>query len=489
MRHLTPKDLRGYQRRLGKLIVDRPFVFLAAEMAIGKTATTLLALRELLDQFAVAQVLVIAPKLVAEETWPSEIKTWSFSAPLTFEVLTGSVERRECRARVEADIHIINRENVPWLVEFWGSDWPYDMVVVDEFSSFKNPRKRSEPTKRAIEKAHDAARQQIGKNATESEFEVVLKRELRKLKRNPTRFGALCKARRYIDRMVGLTGTPSPNGLLDLWSQTYLLDLGERLGATFKAYRDRWFVSDYMGYNYTPRPGAPEEIMSKLSDIMVSLRTADYVELPDAVYNTVEVTLPKKVMDEYQRFKRTLVAEEYDVTADSKGILANKLLQFANGSLYNEDGDDVWVHDAKLDALARIVEEAAGDPVLVAYSYQFDLERIRKKFPRAVMLAEEPGAVEKWNRGEIPLAIGHPQSIGHGLNLQYGGHIAVWYGLPWALEYYLQFNRRLARPGQKRTVFIHHIVAEGTVDMDVLPALAAKESTQDDVMAAVKFEA
>lgn len=477
-------NLRAGQRFLANRIKSQPKNFLAAGIGVGKTGATLSALRDLLDEGAVARVLIIAPLLVAETTWPDEIDVWDFARPLTYELLTGSIDRRIFRAETEADLHIINRELVPWLVDFWGEDWPYDMVVIDEFQSFKNPRKRSEPSKSKIKEAEEAAREAA--DGDEEKYPKLLKRELSKIKRNYTRFGALCRVLKHIEYMVGLTGTPSPNGLLDLWAPTYLLDQGERLGATFTAFRDRWFRSDRMGYTWTPHEHSPGEIMGRLSDIMVAMRTEDYAELPDVSYNSIRAPLPDKAMAEYRKFERTLVSQMYDVSAHTQGVLVNKLLQFASGSMYREDETIVPVHDVKLRALENLVEEAGGAPLLVAYNFRFDLERILKKFPQAVFLGDDSSAIKRWNEGKIRMLIGHPASMGAGLNLQHGGHIAVWYGLSFNLEHYLQFNGRLYRPGQKNKVIIHHIVAPGTADERVLAALQAKGATQDSVMDAAK---
>ena len=484
MTRRTRKDLRAGQRFLSGRIKSQPKNFLAAGIGVGKTAATLDAIRTLLDEGAVARCLIIAPLLVAEDTWPCEIEMWDFARPLTYELLTGTPERREFRAKTEADLHIVNRELVPWLVDFWGDDWPYDMVVIDEFQSFKNPRKRSEPTKTQIKAAEEAAREVAGDD--EDAYTKALKRELKKIKRNYTRFGALCRVLKHIEYMVGLTGTPSPNGLLDLWAPTYLLDQGQRLGATFSAFRERWFKSDYRGYTWTPHDHSHGEIMERLSDIIVAMRTEDYAELPEVSYNTIRAPLPEKAMKEYREFERTLVSQMYDVSAQTQGVLVNKLLQFASGSMYREDESIVAVHDVKLRALESLVEEASGAPILVAYNFRFDLERILKKFPQAVFLGDDSSAIKKWNEGKIRVLVGHPASMGAGLNLQHGGHIACWYGVSFNLEHYLQFNGRLYRPGQKHKVIIHHIVAPGTADERVLAALQAKGATQDSVMDAAK---
>lgn len=458
---LTPDLLREHQRWMEEKIYEQPYLLLASYMGSGKTVSVLTAARRLLDEFMVRRILIVAPLLVAETTWPDEIEGWSHTRPISYEVITGPEERRLARLAEPAEIHIINRENVPWLWRRLGKDWPYDWVVWDESSRLKAGRKRTGGGKK-------------------------LKADGSVTKPQLSEFGAICAARKRIAMVTELTGTPAPNGIQDLWGQIYLLDQGERLGRSKTAFLRRWFDSDYMGYKYTPRPHAESEIMDRIKDIMVCLKEEDYADLPPLVPNIVKAPLPKKAMEEYRRFELTLVSEEYDVEAVSRGVLTNKLLQFANGSLYNEDRDALPVHEAKLDALQRIVDEAAGQPLLVAYSFKFDLQRILKRFPKAVILAEDPDAVKKWNRGEIPMLLAHPASAGHGLNLQKGGNIAVWYGLTWSLELYQQFNKRLHRGDQTRTVFLHHIVAPGTADEDVLEAMNTKGATQDTVTDAVR---
>jgi SNF2 family DNA or RNA helicase len=297
-----------------------------------------------------------------------------------------------------------------------------------------------------------------------------------------TRFGVLAKARKYADRIVLMTGTPAPKGLQNLWGLAYVADLGERLGTSKHWFEQRWFMKDHMGWKLEPREGAERQITKRLSDIVFALDPRDYAELPPMVMNTVKVNLPKRVLARYREFEKTLVSEVYDVEAVSKGVLTNKLLQFSNGSMYQEDGADVWIHDEKLEALENIVDEANGAPVIVAYSFKFDLDRIRSRFKKAVVLNEDSTAVARWNRGEIELLLAHPASAGHGLNLQSGGNISVWYGLTHDLELYQQFNKRLHRPGQTKTVFNHHIIAAQTYDEDILPLLARKDATQRSVM-------
>jgi len=447
----TRADLRLYQQKFVDLIKRTPGIILAIQMGAGKSAVTLTALRDMLDNGTICRALIVAPLLVAERTWPDEIAEWAHTRPLQYAVLTGTAAQREAAARTDKEIHIINRENLPWLWDLHkqGKTWPYDCLVIDEASMCKNGRIRTRGT--------------------------------RKL----TRFGVLAKAQDLSDRVIELTGTPAPKGIQNLWGLAYVADGGKRLGTSRTAFEQRWFTKDYMGWNLEARPGAEAEIMSRMSDIMFSLDQADYAQLPPMVPNIIEVALPAKAMAEYRRFKRSLYSEAYDVEAVTSGALAQKLLQFANGSMYREGGDDVWVHDEKLHALERIIDEAQGEPVLVAYNFRFDLRAIRKKFPKAVVLREDSLAVERWNKRQIPLLLAHPASAGHGLNLQKGGNISVWYGLTHDLELYQQFNKRLHRPGQTRPVFLHHIVAQETVDTIILPRLAEKDANQARILDSV----
>lgn len=460
---LTLKDLRGYQRWMAERIEKEPFLLLGSFMGSGKTIAVLTALRKLLDGCVVNRVLIVAPLLVAEETWTAEIEAWAHTRVLSYEVLTGSAERRLARLQKPAEIHIINRENLVWLWKQVGAKTPYDMIVYDESSRLKGGRKRTAIT-----------RKNVGGKVTVSGGTL-------------SEFGALCNLRKHASRAVALTGTPAPNGVADLWGQVYFLDQGERLGATRGAFEDRWFVSDFLGFKKIARPHAEREIMERVSDIMVALKEADYADLPPLVKNIVESKLRPKELKQYNDFVSTLVAEEFDVEAVSRGVLTNKALQFANGALYKEDGSYVVVHDAKIKALERIISEAAGQPILVAYSFKFDLEQIKKAFPHAVVLTDNASVnIRGWNAGKIPLLLAHPASCGHGLNLQQGGNIAVWYGMNWSLELYQQFNKRLHRGGQKRTVFLHHILTPGTLDFSVMEALNQKDATQQTVIDAVK---
>ena len=347
---------------------------------------------------------------------------------------------------MDADIYVINRENIEWLVEQYGSRWPFDMVVIDESSSFKNASSK--------------------------------------------RFKALRKVLPYTNYMVLLTGTPSPNGLLDLWAQIYLIDFGKSLGRTMTGYKQRFFEQDYMGYNFKPRPGADETIQTLISPFVMHMSAEDYLELPPRIDVTVKTSMPPAALEIYKNFERTLLAELDDgeeVEAITAAVLANKLLQFANGGMYTDEKRN-WseIHTSKLDALAEIIEDNAGENILVSYNYKFDLARLLKRFPDAVVLDKQQETIDRWNRGEIKLLLAHPASAGHGLNIQAGGAIVVWFGLTWSLEHYLQFNARLHRQGQLKPVRVIHIVSEGTIDERVLDVLMQKDKVERKLLDALK---
>lgn len=436
-----------YQTFAIRQILKKPALALFLDMGMGKTAITLTAIDELLnEEFAVSRVLVIAPKRVAESTWTDEAGKWEHLQDLQVVSLLGSVNEREVALKERADIYVINRENIVWLVNRFGVRWPFDMVVIDESSSFKNHQSK--------------------------------------------RFKALRSVRPLVRRLVELTGTPSPNGLMDLWSQLYLLDRGERLGKTIGEYRRNYFTpgygSGFVTYVWNPLPNAQKDIEEKISDICVSMKSADYLELPPLIYNTVKVKLGD-AMETYKRLEKDFILQigDADIVASSAAALSGKLLQLANGACYNEDGTVTEVHDAKLEALKEVSALNEHKPLLVFYWFKHDLERLRKAFPKARTL-DSKKSIEQWNAGKIPMLLVHPASAGHGLNLQYGGNIVVWFGLSWSLELYQQANKRLHRNGQKHTVVIHHLVAEGTIDEQVMEALSKKKVTQDDILEAVK---
>lgn len=434
-----------YQEYAKEFVVKQSVSALFLDCGLGKTVITLTAIWELLlDYFDVRKILVIAPLRVARDTWPAELYKWEHLKGIEMSAVLGSERDRITALNRRANVYVINRENVEWLVGHYR--WDFDMVVIDELSSFKSHKAK--------------------------------------------RFKALKRVRPMVRRIVGLTGTPAPNGLLDLWTEIGLLDMGQRLGRFIGGYRDRFFVPDKrsreMVYSYKPREGAEEAIYELISDICISMKAADYLEMPECIYNRVEVTMNQKEKKLYQQLERDMLIpfEDGDIDAVNAAGLSNKLMQMANGAVYDENGAVKHIHDRKLEALEDLVEAANGKPVLIAYWYKHDLERI-KKYVGAVELdtAED---MKKWNAGEIPVAVIHPASAGHGLNLQAGGSTLIWFGLTWSLELYQQMNARLWRQGQKETVVIHHLIAKGTLDERVMEALEKKDCGQLALVDAVK---
>lgn len=418
-------------------------------MGLGKTLSSLTAINELMRVFGVIdKVLVIAPLSVARQTWPDEIQKWDHLKGLTYSQILGNEESRLEALNKKADIYIVNRENVVWLVEHYKKHWPFKNVVIDELSSFKSSKSK--------------------------------------------RFRALRKVRPLMERVIGLTGTPAPNTLIDLWPQIYLLDLGERLGKTITGYRNRYFypgaASEHVVYEWKLKPGAEQDIYDAIGDICVSMKSRDYLKLPERTDNIVPVELSQRELKTYDQMERDYVLDMDgdQIMASNAAVLANKLIQLANGAIYDENGDVKVIHDKKLDALADVIEAANGQPVLVFYNYQHDLDRILKRFPESKKLDVKSGDVKRWNAGEIPILLAHPQSAGHGLNLQHGGHIIVWFSLIWSLEFYQQANARLDRQGQTQPVIIHHLVAKGTIDERIMKVLRGKAKNQNELLAAVK---
>lgn len=419
---------------------------LALSMGMGKSVSTLTAISDLYDSMAVQKVLVIAPLRVANSVWAQETEKWEHLKHLRVSVCTGSEKTRRAALHRDADVYVINRENVVWLVDLYKKKWPFDAVVVDESSGFKNPSAK--------------------------------------------RFRALKKILPYTNYMVLLTGTPSPNSLMDLWPQMYLVDFGESLGRTITGYRQRFFEQDFMGYRWTIREGCDEKIHSLVSDKVISMSAEDYLDLPDRIDLETMVELPVGVMKRYKGLEKTLLTEletGEEIEAVSAAALANKMLQFSNGAAYHDEHKNwVEIHMAKLDALADIVEDNPGENMLVAYNYKFDLERLQKRFPQAVVLSDEQSVIDRWNNGEIQILVTHPASSAYGLNLQRGGALCVWFGLNWSLELYQQFNARLHRQGQTKLVRIIHIVAKDTIDQRVLSVLKDKDATQASLLSALK---
>ena len=438
-----------YQSFAEQFILDHPEAGLLLDMGMGKTAVSLTAADKLLyDYFAVRKVLVIAPLKPAKETWPPEIQKWDHLKHLTLSMILGSAQERIAALNREADIYIINRENVVWLVDYYKAKWPFDMVIIDELSSFKSSKAQ--------------------------------------------RFRALKKVRKYIKRIVGLTGTPSPNGLLDLWPEMYLLDEGKALGKTLTSYRETYFLPDKRNastiFSWKLKAGAEEAIYAKLDGLCISMKAADYLQLPERLFLRREVEMSEKAMALYKTLEKDtlLPFADGDIDAPTAAVLTNKLLQAAGGAAYDENGNVKYLHEDKLEALDQLIEEANGQPVLVFYAFKHERDRIMARYPEAVDIKED-SAVTRWNKGEVPIMLAHPASAGHGLNLQAGGHIAIWYGLPTSLELYQQANKRLHRPGQKETVLIHHILMKGTYDYKVLDdILTPKEIRQNALLEALK---
>ena len=434
-----------YQAYASEFILDHPACCLMLDLGLGKTVITLTALWELLlDRFEVGRVLIIAPKRVASGTWPQEISKWDHLVGITYSVVMGTEEQRRKALMKPAFVYIINRENVVWLIE--NGYFHFDMLIIDELSSFKSYQSK--------------------------------------------RFKALRKVRSRIKRVIGLTGTPG--NLMDLWAEIGLLDMGERLGRFITRYRETYFVPDkrnqIMIFTYKPKPGAEEAIYDRISDICVSMKAADYLKMPDLVVSNVEVKMDEKEQKKYDQLKGDLILpmDGGDIDAASAVGLSNKLLQMSNGACYDENGTVRIIHDRKIDALEDLIEAANEKPILIAYWFKHDRERLMKRF-QAVPI-DKAEDIEKWNRGEIPVAIIHPASAGHGLNLQSGGSHLVWFGLTWSLELYQQCCGRLYRQGQEHTVTIQHIITKGTIDEKVLAALEKKDNTQEAIMAAVKAE-
>lgn len=444
---LTRADLHGYQQRAVEFIHAKRRCMLLLDMGMGKSVSTLTAMADLLDACIVKRVLVIAPLRVANSVWAQECEKWPHLKGLKVSVCTGSERERLAALRRNADVYTINRENVPWLVKHYGKNWPFDAVVIDESSSFKsNSSQRWKAIKRVL---------------PDTQY------------------------------MVLLTGTPSPNGLLDLWAQMYLVDYGQRLGRTITGFKQQYFSQDWSGYRWEIKPGSAERIHAKVSDVCLSMSASDYLELPPCIGLTEYVELPPAVQKQYDVFERELLAtlpDGQEVEAINAAVLANKLLQWCNGATYT-DSNGNWseVHKAKLDTLAELVE-LNDEPILVAYNYKTDIARIKALFPDAVLLDKNPDTIKRWNQGEIKMLLAHPASAGHGLNLQQGGSLCVWFGLNWSLELYQQFNARLYRQGQTKPVRIVHIVAKNCIDERVLSVLTQKDATQRNLLNALKRE-
>lgn len=441
-----------YQEFCVQAILDKPAVGLFLDMGLGKTAITLTAINELrYGRFAICKCLVIAPKKVAEATWQREAAKWDNLRHLRFATVLGSTRKRIQALLSPADIWIINRENVTWLVDYYLNDWPFDMVVIDESSSFKS---------------HSAKR-----------------------------FKSLASIRSHIQRIVELTGTPSPNGLMDLWSQIYLLDRGERLGKFYTHFRDRYFDPGRRGrdviYQYDPKDGAADVVLSKISDICISMKASDYLQLPDCIVHDIPVELDAKAKKAYNELEKKMVLSlpDGDIDVASAAALSNKLQQLANGALYDDDHQVHLVHDCKIEAFMELIEQLHGQHALVFYNFKHDKDRLMAALAKSKLRVREfTGATEEidWNAGKIDVLLAHPASTAYGLNLQDGGHHIIWFGLNWSLELYQQANKRLHRQGQKEPVIIHQLICTGTRDEDLVEALGDKDASQEKVLDSLK---
>ena len=436
-----------YQKYATKFIEQNDVSALLLDMGLGKSVITLTAIRNLIINGEVSRVLVIAPLRVARSTWPDEIAKWDHLNDLTYSVAVGTEKERLEALRKNVEIVIINRENVDWLVNKSGYRFNFDMIVIDELSSFKSYSAK--------------------------------------------RFKALLKVRPYVERIVGLTGTPSSNGLMDLWAEYRLLDFGERLGRYITRFRLKYFEPDKRSatviFSYKLLPGAEDEIYNAISDITISMKAKDYLKMPDLIINEVTVDLDRNERNTYETLRKEMVvqiSEQEEIDAVNAASLSGKLLQMANGAVYDEDKRVLRIHEKKLDALEDLIEAANGKPVLIAYWFKHDLERIKERFNVREILDDQD--IRDWNNGKIDVAVIHPASAGHGLNLQQGGSTLIWFGLTWSLELYEQANARLYRQGQKETVVIHHIITKGTIDEDVMQALRRKEKMQSALIDAVK---
>lgn len=453
---LNKSNLHNYQKATVDFIIEHRFCGVFLDLGLGKTISTLTAIDELMyDYCEISSVLVIAPKRVAETVWAEEAAKWEHTRHLVISKVMGSENKRLDALKRPADIYVVSRDNVAWLCNVFASRLPFDMVVIDELSSFKSHQSQ--------------------------------------------RFKSLRMTRPFMKRVVGLTGTPAPNSLIDLWPQMYLIDRGERLGKTITQYRARYFrpgkSNGYVVYSYDILAGASDMIQEKISDICISMKASDYLDMPERTDNFITVAMDDELKKEYDKFKNDNIIKLIDdsgtteINAVNAASLVNKLLQFANGSVYDEDKNVHKIHTLKLEALKEIIENSNGQPILVAWTYQFDRDAILKAFsaykPRQLKTADD---INDWNAGNIQLMLAHPASAGHGLNLQAGGSIIVWYGLTWSLELYQQFNARLYRQGQTKHVIVNHIVTKGTYDEEVIKAIKRKDKNQNRLLGSIKAD-
>lgn len=446
---LTRTDLHKYQERAITFIKDVKKCALFIEMGLGKTISVLTALTDVMDSMLAVRVLVVAPLRVANTVWKQEAQRWAQTKHLKVEVCTGTAARRLMHLMKDADIHVINVDVLPWFVATFIEKWRWDVLVIDESSMFKNS--------------------------------------------DTLRFRTIKKVRNRFRYVIELTGTPTPNSMSEIWPQMFIIDGGQRLGKSYGAFQSMYFQkTDYLGYKYELKRGALAVIHNRISDCVMSLQAKDYLELPDRVNVSVEIELPDTTMRQYKElYKESLLQLEGndEVTAMNAAVMANKLLQICNGAIYVNDSKDYReLHKAKLDALEELIDENSGENILVAYAYKHDLERLIKRFRQAVAMDKKAETIAAWNRGEIPLLLAHPMSAGHGLNLQFGGSMIIWFSMTWSLEQYLQFNARLHRQGQEKPVRVIHIVAKDTIDFEIMDILTRKDANQKMLLECFKVK-
>lgn len=441
---MTEKDLHDYQRRAIDFILSKKRVGLFIDMGLGKTISTLTAIDKLLyGEFTINKVLIIAPLRVCNTVWEQEARKWKHTKHISFTNLSGGKKNMVAGLMEKSDVYLINRENVVLLVDYLGSKWDFDMIVIDESSSFKSHSTR--------------------------------------------RFRAMKKVVFKTDYMVLLTGTPSPNSYMDLWPQLYLIDGGKRLYSTISKYRARWFDKDHMGFKYELRQGADKQIQERIKDICLSMKAEDYIELPQKINVVTHQPLEGKLLREYNKLKKEMVLmleDEKEITAMTAATLTNKLLQFCSGNIYDESGEYIHIHDHKIEMFKEIIEDNPNESFLVAYNYKHELEHLLKHFKGAEVLGKDEEVVNRWNKGKVKILLAHPASAGHGLNLQHGGSIIVWYGFTWSLELYQQFNARLHRQGQDKSVRIIHL-AVGEVENKLMETLTHKDVSQRELLKAL----
>lgn len=441
---LKRSDLHNYQNRAIEMVKGQKGSGLFIDMGLGKTTSTLTASMDILDDFEITKFLIIAPLRVANTVWHNEAKNWEHLKDLDFSIVTGKPDERLAALEKEVRYYVINVDNLVWLVNHYKSKWPFDGLIIDESSMFKNPTSK--------------------------------------------RFRALKKVLKYIKKRVILTGTPAPNGYMDIWSQIFILDDGEALGTSITRFRNTYFDKDFMGFNYTLKEGADKLIQEKIKHLVISMKSGDYLELPDFVPSVIDTPLPSALFKKYKAFEEDMIMaieDEDHITAMSAAALTNKLLQFSSGAVYDEDGVAHHFHDLKFDTLDEIMEENPNDNFLIAYNFQHERDRLMKRYPEAVLMDKEGKAVKDWNEGKIKMLLAHPASAGHGLNLQHGGSLLIWLGFNWSLELYQQFNKRLHRQGQKEVVRAMHI-AVGEVEYRLMRSLAKKDITQAELLEALK---